>query len=262
MMSLLAIFSPKPVSFSACLGPIRRSYPSISEQRFDVWSRAVYQPDASWEIGSGTVSSADDARLTLLTKASPGVALVSDIRARRENAPERASLCRRGRWVFTHDGAIEDRAYLLSRTSMSRACPGEPDGELLLAFLLSRLDERNLAESAATNAVDDVVRTAAAELVQRIGSFSFFLCDGTALYAHRFDRSLYLREARPNGQLPATLVVASEPVTSETWMPLDDRTLVRCRVLPGGQSTPTLDVAFLSGRDPRRSSEVELPFTD
>lgn len=263
-MSLLAIFSTEPVSFSDCLGPVRRSSPSIVEQHFDVWNRAVYKADASWEMGSGSVSFAEDARFALLAKASPGVALVSDMRTRRENVPAaRASLCRRGPWVFAHDGAVEDRAYLLSRTSAFRACPGEPEAERLLAFLLTRLDERDLAESGASDAVDDVVRAAAAEIVRRIGSFSFFLCNGTALYAHRFDRSLYLRERAPSDRLPAKLVVASEPQTSEGWVPLEDRTLVRCRKLQTSPtSAPALDIAFLSGRDPRERSEVELPFTD
>ncbi len=262
-MSLLAIFSTEPVSFPACLGPVRRSSPSIVEQHFDVWNRAVYKADASWEMGSGSVSFAENVLFALLAKASPGVALVSDMRTRRENVPgARASLCRRGPWVFAHDGAVEDRAYLLSRTSAFRACPGEPEAELL-AFLLTRLDERDLAEGGASDAVDDVVRAAAVEIVRRIGSFSFFLCNGTALYAHRFDRSLYLRERAPSDRLPATVVVASEPQTSEGWVSLEDRTLVRCRTLPTSPtSAPALDLAFLSGRDPRERSEPELPFTD
>ncbi|HVH47065.1 MAG TPA: class II glutamine amidotransferase [Labilithrix sp.] len=215
-------------------------------------------------MGTGTVSFADNALLALLTKASRGVALVSDMRTRRESVPPaRASLCRRGRWVFAHDGTVEDRAYLLSRTSAFRACPGEPEADLLLAFLLTRLDESDLAESEASNAVDDVVRAAASEIVRRIGSFSFLLCDGTALYAHRFDRSLYLRERESSGRLPAVVVVASEPHTSEGWVHLEDRTLVRCRNLQTSQtSVSALDIGFLSGRDPRPTSEVELPFTD
>lgn len=263
----------EPVAFRACFESLRRRSPSVPEEHFGVWSRASCGPEGAWEMGSGTVMAGDSTLLALLAKAGSGCALVSAMQGRqRGGRAERTAIARRASWVFAHDGKVEDLPYLLSRTNAQRACPGEPDAELLLAFLLSRLDERGLGDldRAGTRATDDVITTAAGEIGHRIGSLSFLLCDGTTLYAYRFDRSLHLLERQARGRLPATILLASEPLTHEAWMPLEDRTLVRCtsswsarsRTTESGRVASRLEVAFLSGRDPRPSSDIELPFTD
>src|SRR6185436_4691198 len=81
----------------------------------------------------------------------------------------------------------------------------------------------SLPSASSTRACSVAVRRGRTAVVQRI----LLLCDGAALYAQRFDRSLYLVEREANERLPAAIVIASEPLTSESWVPLEDRTLVR-----------------------------------
>jgi hypothetical protein len=103
-----------------------------------------------------------------------------------------------------------------------------------------------------------VISDTVAELVERrAGTANFLLSDGVVLYAHRFGRSLCLVERR--GSSPA-VVIATEPLTDEPWLPLDDGTLLRCD-RPHGKP---LEIGALRGTDPRapRKSDIELPFTD
>jgi predicted glutamine amidotransferase len=169
---------------------------------------------------------------------------------------------RRGRWVFAHDGRIEDHAFLRERTSPSRRreCAGETDGEQLFAFLLSALDTNGLADGSATERTDAAVAAAVdAAIGSAIGSLTFVLSDGETLYASRCGRSLSVLHRAATRGAPAAFLVASQPITAEAWLAVEDRALVRC-ARPGA-----LDLRWVRGRDPRPlspSSEVELPFTD
>jgi hypothetical protein len=246
MTRLLGIVAAESMPFRRCLDSLRRSSPSVPEEHFEIWSQVMYRSDETWDLEAGTVAAGENALLRLLTKADTGLALVSGIQGRSADGrmPRPAVACQSG-WAFAHDGNVEDRPYVLSRTSLRRACPHEADSDLLLAFLLTRLDEHGVTDS--------VIAAAATEIGRRIGSLSFFLCDGATLYVHRFDRSLYMSERSDR----RAVLFASEPLTTDGWVPLEDRTLVRCTRHRHG-----LELAFLSGRDPRPSSDIELPFTD
>jgi predicted glutamine amidotransferase len=262
MGRLLAILAEGPLSFAGWLRAVRQSSPSMSEEHFDAWTAAVYGTDGEWNIRHGAASKGEDARFVSVANEPPGVALVAHVRPRSASgiAARSAAPFQRGRWVFAHEGTVEDFGYLAARTSSERRgeCAGAADGELLLAFLLTRLDDRRLADHYAPDAMDEVIAEAASEVARRIGSLSFVLSNGQTLYAHRFDRSLHLLGRVPVDGLPGAVLVASEPITSEPWIQLGSRALVRCR------RAKTLEVHFLSGWDPRPSpvSDVELPFTD
>jgi hypothetical protein len=129
----------------------------------------------------------------------------------------------------------------------------------LFAFLLTRLDERDLTERHAPDQLDEAVLGAVSELTRDlIGSTSFVLSDGETLYAYRRGRPLHFMECRPGDGEGAAIIVSSANITNGSWPFLDEGTLLRCRRAGG------LEICVLSGADPRRStlSETELPFTD
>lgn len=257
MGRLLAIMAAEALSFATCLRAVSRSSPSLSEADFETWSAAVYSGESKWDLWTGRDPNGENGLSASLAHAPIGTALLAHVRTRRSVV--QTPLCRRGRWVFAYDGTVEDAAYLRAQTSaVRRASHDGSDGQRLLAFLLTHLDAKGLADSEATDAVDDAVAVAASELSYRIGSLSFVLSDGDALYAYRFDRALHFLERAASVKRAATILVASEPFSTEPWTTLDDRTLLRCR------QAKTLDVKFILGRDPRvaRISDVELPFTD
>jgi glutamine phosphoribosylpyrophosphate amidotransferase len=167
--------------------------------------------------------------------ATAGVILVAHVRARTVGTVSAANThpFQRDDWVFAHNGTVND-LHLRSRTSLvrQREVEGETDSELLFAYLLTKLDECGLTRSSASFAIDETLARAVSELTRRL------------LYAHRCGRPLYF-------------LVASEPVTKEAWLPLDELSLVRC-------SRPrALAVRFIRGADPRGiGSGAELPFTD
>lgn len=258
MSRLLAVLADRARPFSRCLRAVRESSPSFSEDRFETTTAAVCAPDGTWDVVGDATS---------MASTPPGVALVAHVRARfQEGAPRprRASLTglvRADGWAFAHDGSIEDFACLVSRTSPRRRASftHDGDGALLLAYLLTRLDERGTPRGESIDATDEAVAAGASELGRRIGSVSFVLSNGSLLYAYRFDRGLHLLE-RSAGEHrdDRAVLVASEPLSNEPWAQLGSPTLVSGRRCRGG-----LEVRFLSGADPRPSkSERELPFTD
>ena len=127
----------------------------------------------------------------------------------------------------------------------------------MFAFLLTRLDQRGCTDERANETTDETIATAACELA-RAGALRFMLTDGATLYAHRLGLPLYFLERAASPGVPAAHLFASEPVTTEAWTPLSDRTLLRCR------RGERLETRFLAGWDPRSipSSGAELPFTD
>jgi glutamine amidotransferase class II-like protein len=174
---------------------------------------------------------------------------------------ETAQPFRRGPWVFAHEGKVDDPSRIRSELSPAsiQQCADKPDGELLFAYVLGRLDERGLTEGAATEATDRLVAAAAVTLARRLGTLSFVLCDGTTLYVHRQGAPLHLL-ARLPVEGSTAVIVASEPITPEPWWTLDDGALVRCR----REASGALGITFLAGRDPRTGalSDFEIPFTD
>lgn len=256
MGRLLAVLADRPLPFLRWLRAVRESSPSLPEDQFEMSTAAVCATDAGWDLVGDATS---------MASAPPGVALVAHVRARFTAAAPGSrvlgsALVRHGDWVFAHDGTIEDFSYLIGRTSAARRATtkAEGDGALLLAFILSRIDERTTPGNESLHTIDHAVAAGASELGRRIGSFSFVLSNGRVLYAYRFDRALHFVERQATATEPSALLVASEPLTREPWLEMRDRTL-----LAGRRTAAGVDVRFLTGFDPRNAiSDVELPFTD
>ena len=142
---------------------------------------------------------------------------------------------RRGRWVFAHNGTIEDLDYLRAHVAPHRlrALEGETDSEVLFAYLLGELDEHGIGDADGEQSVGEVLSIAVQRLSQwkQIGSSTFLLSDGATMYAFRHGRPLALLErATPDatcGQgTDACVVVASEPITDEPWTSVPEGTLL------------------------------------
>ncbi len=232
-----------------------------SREQRDGWGAAVYAQDGGWLVAKRPVSGEDDAAFASAAMATAGVILVAHVRARTVGAVSAANThpFQRDGWVFAHNGTVNDH-HLRSRTSAvrQREVEGETDSELLFAYLLTKLDECGLTHSSASFAIDETLARVVTELTQsQAGTMNFVLSNGSLLYAHRGGRPLYLLERPARGRSPAAFLVASEPVTKEAWLPLDEHSLVRCSRSRG------LAVRFIRGADPRAiGSWVELPFTD
>jgi glutamine amidotransferase len=140
----------------------------------------------------------------------------------------------RGRWVFAHNGTIDDCERLRPEISPARAAEtvGETDSELFFAWLLTRLDEAGVTTAANTGATDAVLRDALRRCRARrgFGSLNFLLSEGTSCWVHRFGRSLFLLERGAGGRRADALLVASEPTTDEAWRELPDGVLVGLRL--------------------------------
>jgi glutamine amidotransferase len=251
------------MSFTHCLRSAPQSLAALSLEHRDGWGAAVGSDVGAWRIEKRAACAGDDALFASIAEETEGIALVAHVRARTVGAISQANThpFRRGRWVFAHNGTIEDVGFLAAHTSplRGREREGETDSEQLLAFLLSRLDEHGLSDAAATANTDDVIGAAVDDAIRHgIGSLNFVLSDGATLYANRAGRSLHVLERAAAHGRPGAFLVASEAITTEQWLAVDDATLVRCR-----RST-IFDVRCLRGRDPRPrvSSDVELPFTD
>jgi glutamine amidotransferase len=142
---------------------------------------------------------------------------------------------RSGRWIFAHNGTIEDLDYLRSLVAPHRlsALEGQTDSEILFAFLLSRLDQHGLTEGGLQSLTDAVLSCAVHDLSRRpaLGSRNFLLSDGTFLYAYRHGRPLFLLERSSSDRCGATpaltsVLIASEPITDEPWRPIPEDALL------------------------------------
>jgi predicted glutamine amidotransferase len=263
MGRLLGIISAETVPFDRCLLSTPTSLASLSEAHPEGWGAALYDDEKQdWTVEKRAMRASGGETFAAIAPRSRGTVLVAHLRPRNVFA---ASLVnthpfRRGRWVFAHDGTIDDLDHVRAGISRGRLreCEGESDSELLFAHLLSRLDRADPTGRSTIATRDSVIHDAVTELLERrAGTVSFLLSDGDVLYAHRFGRSLHFLERRVNVH---AVVIASEPLTDEPWLPLDDGTLLRCA--RRGRETP--EIAVLRGWDPRKPSpsDIELPFTD
>lgn len=256
MTRLLGILAEESVVFGRCFPSLRQSSPSIPDEHLAVWTRGAYGSEESWALTGGSAARGEALLPRLLETSGRALIVGMEPRANHRETPVAVS----AGWCLGSVGRVEDTAYLTSRIRSERAGPGTAHASRLLAFILSRLDEAGVTggRSEGIEAQRDAVLAAAtSEIGQRIGSISFLLSNGSTLFAYRFDRSLFFRERDATAHAPASILIASEALTNEGWVTLEDRALLRCRWTRGG-----LSVAFLAGRDPRPRLDVELPFTD
>jgi predicted glutamine amidotransferase len=267
MGRLLGIVSLDVIALDRFLFSVPDSLSSLSvaldavRSQADGWGAAVFDhPASAWRVERRALRSGDGDRegLSSPPPVMRGTVLLAHVLARSASASPREGMAplRRGPWVFASDGRLEDRDGLRRTISPARMveCRSDGDAELVFAHLLSRLDDAGGDGTDISGADGAVVRTVVEGNERRLGLPTFLLSNGAALYAHRGGRSLHLLERHGGGRL---LAVASEPLTDEAWLPVGERTLLRCT------QRPTFEVAILRGSDPRAPiSDVELPFTD
>ncbi len=232
MCRLLGVVASHPVDHRTLLAERPRSLAALGEEHRDGWGLAAAS-GGRWRIDKGTRPASRDARFHERALSSSGEILVSHVR-KRTVGPIRKTNAHpfaRGRWVFAHNGTVQDRAWITARTSPERAAEirGETDSEAFFAFVLTRLDEA--AVTCASPEMDDVLARTLAECRARegFGSLNFLLSDGASLYAHRFGRSLFVLERGDDRRTPAVFI-ASEAMTGEAWREVESGTLLRVSV--------------------------------
>ncbi|HEX7602622.1 MAG TPA: class II glutamine amidotransferase [Polyangiaceae bacterium] len=234
MCRLLGVLASDTRDFGLCLQRAPRSLAALSTENPDGWGIAVWEPTPGWLLRKQPACAQRDVSFDELARQSRGQALVAHVRLRTVGHAtlENTHPFQCGRWIFAHNGTIDEVEYLRSHVSPARRADvrGSTDSELLFALLLTRLDGAGLGEARSNEATDRVVADTVDELARRpsFGSYNFVLCDGETLYAQRRGRSLFVLERNePGGQ--TTGLVASEPVTHEPWRALAEGALVHCR---------------------------------
>jgi glutamine amidotransferase len=252
MCRLLAIASSEPTDFKIVLRDAPRSLAALSREHRDGWGIAVFDDDNGWRVDKGVACAGEDERFHRLAVGSRGELLISHIRRKTVGETSLANThpFARGRWVFAHNGTVEDVAWLRAHASPGRLAEigGETDSELLFAWLLTRLDEAGVAHTPASPGTDRVVGEAVRDARQRagFGAFNFLLSNGQSTYAHRLGRSMHLLERTPEdpvrfrrtsqdgtavetpwSQRRTAIFVASERITDEPWQEIEEGMLLR-----------------------------------
>lgn len=253
MCRLLGVVAGETTDFCFALHQAPRSLASLSKEHPHGWGVAVYEPAAGWSVQKRPVAAHEDSAFHDLAACSRGALLLAHVRYRTvgDTRVENTHPFRRGRWVFAHNGTIQDTAYLRANASPERLAEvtGDTDSELFFAFLLSRMDGAGLADVPASAATDALLRRTMTELVARpqFGACNFLLSDGETLYAHRFGRTLFLLDRRPGDPVRTSRVsletgavletpwtarrravlVASEHLSDEPWQGVEEGTLLR-----------------------------------
>jgi predicted glutamine amidotransferase len=252
MCRLLGIAASEPTDFKIVLREAPRSLATLSREHRDGWGLAVFDEGAGWRLEKGVVCAGEDERFHRLAVGSRGDVLISHIRRKTvgETSLVNTHPFERGRWVFAHNGTVEEVTWLRTQTSRERLAEvrGETDSELLFAWLLTQLDQAGVTHAAASPATDRVIAGAARVARQRprFGAFNFVLSDGSALYAHRFGRTMHLLERGPHDEVRARrmsrdgtvietpwsqrrtgVFVASEKMTDEPWQVIEEGMLLR-----------------------------------
>ena len=258
MCRLLGIVSSEPTEFRIVLREAPRSLATLSRQHKDGWGIAIYSESGEWSIHKGVETAEEDPRFHSIAVGSRGRVLVAHIRKKTvgPTSLENTHPFIRGNWIFAHNGTLNDLEYLRRKSSPERLAEivGQTDSELLFAFVLTHLDKKNLTHAPVSEATDRAI----GEIVQEvaalpdIGAFNFLLSNGSICYAHRFGRSLFILERGPHDEVRErresestgavletqwsqrrhAVFVASEHLTDEPWVELDEGTLIRMDSAP------------------------------
>ncbi len=230
MCRLLGIVVRRPQGFRRCLLEAPRSLAVLGQEHADGWGIAVHDGEQGWTLTKQASGVGSDPAFDAATANAAGALLVAHVRKRTvgDVSLENTHPFRRGAWVFAHNGTIDRMAGLRDAVASAGAMPtGQTDSELVFAFLLAQLaahpgalGSRFITDMVLARAVEDLARMPA------LGTATFVLSDGVALYAYRHGRPLYLLERRSQGRLEAILV-ASEPATNdEPWVPVPEGALL------------------------------------
>jgi glutamine amidotransferase len=256
MCRILGIVADRKAQFRFCLHEAARSLGELSKEHPDGWGIAVYDEPRGWDIGKQPLSAFSDPRFGEVAGQAKGDVLVAHVR-RRTVGPisiENTHPFQSGRWVFAHNGTIEEVQLLRDRASPGRLSEvkGTTDSEVFFAYLLSQLDD--LARGPSRPDIDAALARAVGLVATRstFGACNFVLSDGDVLYAFRQGRTLHLLERSPTDE-PTSVVpspetgtvmetrwaprqravlIASEEITDEPWRAVDEGTLLKVERRP------------------------------
>lgn len=258
MCRLLGVVASERTDFHFSLRTAPRSLATLSREHPHGWGVAVFASPSGWTLHKRAMCALDDDAFAAAAAGTRGEILVAHIRKKTvgPTREENTHPFRRGRWVFAHNGTIDDLAFLRDGSSDARRAEieGDTDSELFLAYLLTRLDAANLVDRPAGPLTDAALLRAMRDALARpkFGACNFILSDGETMYAHRAGRSLYVLERRPGdevvserrsaetGAVLATpwtrrrraVLVASEKTTDEPWEEIDEGKLWRIDRVP------------------------------
>lgn len=253
MCRLLGIVSSEHTDFRLSLREAPRSLARLSREHPHGWGVAVYCGGSGWAVHKEVACAHDDEKFHQVAAGRRGELLIAHVRRRTVGAValQNTHPFQRGRWLFAHNGTIEDLGYLRAGTSAHRLgqLHGDTDSELLFSFLLTRLDAAGVADAPADERTDAVLREALREARARpcLGAANFLLSDGDVLYAHRWGRSFYFLERIPGDRVLRerhsdetgavietpwsprrhAVLLASEHITDEPWRTVEEGTLLR-----------------------------------
>lgn len=234
MCRMIGVVAERPVPVRALLDETPRNLASLSLEHPDGWGVALISRDG-WSVERGVDCAASSQRWREVVRAAEAPLAIAHVRRRTVGpvALENTHPFRRGRFVFAHNGTLEDTSSLVGATRREHlaAIDGDTDSERLFAFLLSRIAEARDVQAGLAIGVRALAR------LGRRASATFLLSDGVRLFAYRQGRSLYAL-ARDRGTRASSVCVASEPLTDEEWLEVPEGTLVaveaatRPRVIP------------------------------
>jgi len=240
MCRMLGVVSASSRSFTLLLEEAPRSMATLSEHHPDGWGIAVGQRGSGWTVHRSVTRANDDAEFHATSSHALGDIIIAHVRqkTRGEVTLRNTHPFEAAPWIFTHNGTVNNLEFLERNISpkRSRAVLGETDSERLFAFLMTRLDELSIEQTRDRSAIDESLRTATREIdhLPDFGTASFLLSDGDVLYAHRLGAPLYLLQRHSSVEFNCSecarspcVAVTTEPITDETWLPLDDGDLIR-----------------------------------
>jgi predicted glutamine amidotransferase len=259
MCRMLGIVASEPTDFRFCLHHAPRSLSALSREHPHGWGVAIYDAEeVSWRVHKEPVCADGDERFFDVAVTSRGHSLVAHVRKRTVGPVglENTHPFRRGRWVFAHNGTLEDVEGLKGRVSPARLAEvaGATDSEVFFAYLLTHLDALEGVKGTEPDGVEEALSRAIDELssLRAVGAANFLLSNGEELYAFRLGRSLFALErapgdeVRPSRRSPETgavidtsgtarrraVLIASEAMTDEPWKPVAEGALVSVRRRP------------------------------
>src|SRR5499426_1100684 len=117
MCRLLGIVANQPMTFRLCLHEAPRSLSCLSQEHPDGWGVAVYRPSHRWIVEKSPICASQDARFGEVATTCHGEILIGHVRKRTVGESTFANTHPFGsdRWVFAHNGTIDDLDYLRGR---------------------------------------------------------------------------------------------------------------------------------------------------
>jgi len=263
---MIGIVADETAEFRFCLKEAPRSLGLLSREHPHGWGIAVYDPHRGWGTTKQPVCAGEDPHFTATAGRTRGEVLVAHVR-RRTVGPislENTHPFERGRWVFAHNGTIDDVGYLRAHSSAERLAEvkGSTDSEVFFAFVLTHLDRADATHASLSHPAppsdtphaDAAVVAAVREIGGRpgFGASNFLLSNGDALYAFRQGRTLHVLTRQPSDEVVSqrvsretgavidtpwtrrrrAVLVASEQITDEPWAAVAEGTLLKVRRRP------------------------------